>query len=130
MEPILDKLARQKFVRKIFETIRACDKQSDRLANKRVTRFIVSTICAMVLVFSLFFVSLIFSSDDSQPSFISWPIAIVGAVAAWPFIAVAFISDGNLPDILIISVWITTGLFWAGVVELFIKLKRRKTHNN
>ena|ERR1700690_2530230 len=129
MEPLFDKLARQKFVQKIFETIRTCDKQSDRLANKRITRFIVSAICAMVLAFGLFFISLIFSSDDSQPSFISWPIAIVGAVAAWPFIAVAFISHGDPPDIFIILVWIVTGLFWAAVVELFIKLKRRKRPN-
>jgi hypothetical protein len=130
MEPLLGKLARQKFAQKIFETIRACDKQSDRLANKRVARFIVSTICAMVLVFSLFFLSLMFSQDDSQPSFISWPIDIVGAVAVWPFIAVAFISNGNLLDIFIIPVWIVTGLFWAAVVELFIKLKRRKSPKN
>jgi hypothetical protein len=130
MEPLLDKLGRQKAVQKIFETIRTCDKQSDRLANKRVTRFIVSTICAMVLVFGLFFISIIFSSDDSQPSFISWPIAIVGAVAVWPFIAVDFIFHGDLPDVFIIPVWIVTGLFWAAVVELFIKLKRRKTPNN
>jgi hypothetical protein len=128
MEPLLDKLARKKAVRRIFETIRICGKQSDKLAKKRVVRFIVSTICAMVLVFGLFFVSIIFS-ETSQSSFISWPIAIVGAVAAWPFIVVAFISPRDLPDIFIIPVWILTGLFWAAVVELFIKLRRRKKPN-
>jgi lipopolysaccharide export LptBFGC system permease protein LptF len=129
MEPLLDKLARQKAVRKIFETIHTCDKQSDRLAKIRVMRFIVSTICAMVLVFGLFFVSLMFSQYDSQPSYISWPIAFVGVVAVWPFIAVGFIFHGDLPDAFIIPVWIVTGLFWAAVVELFLKLKRRVRSN-
>jgi hypothetical protein len=133
MEPLLDKLGRQKAVRKIFETIRHCDKQSDRLAKNRAlrftVRFIVFTICAMVLISSLFLVSVSVISEDSQPSFISWPIAIAGAVAAWPLLAVAFVSHGDLPDFFIIPVWIMTGMFWAAVVELFIKLKRRKSPN-
>jgi hypothetical protein len=129
MEPLLDKLARQKTVRMIFQTIRTCDKQSDKVAKMPVVRFIGSTICAMVLVFGLFLLALVFP-DSSQPfSFFFCVIAVIWAVIAWPFIAVAFIFHGDLPDISLIPVWILTGMFWAAVIELFIKLKRRKMPN-
>jgi hypothetical protein len=45
MEPLVDILARQKIVKKVFATIRACDKRSDKVAQ-----FIIMAIYAAVAV--------------------------------------------------------------------------------
>ena len=129
MEPLLDKLARQKPVRMIFETIRKWDKQSDKSPNVPVIRFIGFTIFTMALVLGLFIFAL-GDGDDSQPSsFIFSVIGVIWAVIAWPFIAVDFIYHGAIRDYFLVPVWILTGMFWAAVIELFIKLRRRKRSN-
>jgi hypothetical protein len=55
MEPLLDKLARMKPVRKIFDTIRAWDKQSDDRAQVRAKIPIILAIVGLLLgPFALF----------------------------------------------------------------------------
>jgi hypothetical protein len=98
MEPLLDKLARQKQVRMFFETIRRWDKQSDKSPNVPAIRFIGFTIFTMALVFGLFFLALGFL-DDTQPHLF---ISVIWDVIAWPFIAAAFIWHGDPPDFFII----------------------------
>jgi len=57
MEPLLDKLGRQKVVRSIFDAIRTCDKQSDKLArNKRARRIIAGVV---KFVFSMLVMTII-----------------------------------------------------------------------
>jgi hypothetical protein len=130
MEPLLDKLARQKPVRMIFETIRRWDKQSDKSPNVPVIRFIGSTICVMALVFILFI--LMIGSYDGQPSSSIFDvIEVILAVIAWPFLVASFfIFHGYNLDIFLVPTWILTGMFWAAVIELFIRWRRRKRFNS
>jgi len=83
MEPLVDKLARQKPVRMIFETIRRWDKESDKSPNVPVIRFISFTFLTMVLVFVLFILTLENAYDDQSNSFISHSIAVVLVVMAF-----------------------------------------------
>jgi len=129
MEPLLDKLARQKPVRMIFETIGRWDKQSDKSPNVPVIRFIGFTIFTMVLVLALLIFELGDLGDSQPPSFIFSVIGVILAVIAWPFIAVDFICHRAIQEYFLVPVWILTGMFWAAVVELLIKLKRRKRPN-
>jgi hypothetical protein len=126
MEPLIDKLARQKPVRMIFETIRRWDKQSEKSPNVPVIRFIGSTICIMALTFGLFILALALPDDPKPYSYISCVMTVGWAVIAWPFVAIGVIFPGDPPDFLIVPIWTLTGLFWATVIELFIKWKKRK----
>jgi hypothetical protein len=135
MEPLLHKLARQKPVRAIFETIRRWDKESQKSPNVPPFRFIGLTICGMALVLGLFIYGVLLgSSDDSQSdSFISYGPSIIRTVIwtviAWPFFVAAFIFQGDPPISVLFVAWVLTGMFWAAVIELFVKWKGRKKPN-
>jgi hypothetical protein len=125
MEPLFDKLARQKAVRGIIDTIRTCDKQSDRLANTRATRFIVSMICAMFAPVAIFLSMLIFTDWDT-PSFFGNTCFIILLVAEWPLVLCSFVfMPGNPPMIVCIFLYVISGLFWASIADLVFVWRKR-----
>jgi hypothetical protein len=148
MEPLLDKLAHQKPVRMIFAAIRGCDGQSDSLAHKlvgqikshpRITRFILVSVGITFVGFLLFtFLAFgVFNFGDSDlPTYhpdttfekifdgiwgiILLPLIILG------FVYGKFGANLNPPGIIVCFFLFTPGLFWATVVELLFKLKKRR----
>src|ERR1700722_6936803 len=94
MEPLLDKLARQKAVRRVFEAIRNFDKQSDKLANTRAVWIIVTTICALFVPFAIFLL-LLFFTDWDNPSFIGNTCFILLLVVEWPLALCSFLWKGH-----------------------------------
>jgi hypothetical protein len=96
MEPLLDKLSQQESVRKIFEMIRTCDKQSDKLArNKTARRFFIWSVCSIAIAFLWFFITAYvdLSTDDGNTkahqfldaasSFVNFPLSYLPGIESW-----------------------------------------------
>jgi hypothetical protein len=97
-------------------------------------RFTISSYSAMLVVIGLF-LWLIFGFPDQMnptdppPTLTHETLRYVCTVAAWPFAITSLILHGDPPlaiDWLLL--WITTGLFWGFIIELFFILNARKRH--
>ncbi len=126
MEPLVDKLARQKVVKQFFAGIRACDKQFDKL--KRLKRFFAVTICATIAIIA--FTLATFHWDN--PSILSTILAMAWKIVAWPIVVASYLLPGrdDVGDGILIIYWVAAGsvaagLFWASLIELFFILKKR-----
>ena len=96
-----------------------------------VVRFIGSTVCVMALVFVLIVLVVGNQYDRPSSSFIFYVLDIILAVVAWPFVAVSFfIFHGYYSGVFFVSAWIATGIFWAAVIELFIRWRKRRKRPN
>jgi len=126
MEPLLDKLARQKPVRMVFKAICICDKQSDRLmATRRVRRFAVSTICALFAPFAVYMSMLLFTDWDI-PSFYLNACFVVLLVIEWPLVLFSYLFLPSGPPIIVfVFLYLISGLFWASVVDLFFFWRKK-----
>jgi len=127
MEPLLDKLARQKAVRGFFEAIRNCDKQSDKLANTRAVWIIVATVCSLFVPFAIFPLMLVFTDWDT-PSFIGNTSFIVLLVVEWPLVLCSFLwkGHGDPPMFVCVFLYVISGFFWVFLVDrIFVWRKRR-----
>lgn len=134
MEPLLDKLARQKVVRKIFEAIRTCDKRSDKLArNKKarriiagVVKFVVSMLVMTIVcewAWGTYVTGKIYCDSDSDFGYLTpgnwvnnWdghPIAVVHQIPA--------VRQYGDPDV-IIEGWSVTGLWCIWIIFFGISL--------
>ena len=114
MEPLLDKLARQKIVRNLFATIRSCDRSSDRWM-----RFIIVAVCVTVAIFVTSFMI------PGVGSVFGWVATITWYVLAWPVVvAGAFLYPYAEPAVWLLVGSILAGLFWAFIVELICKRRR------
>jgi hypothetical protein len=123
MEPLLDKLARQKAVQRIFQTIRTCDKQSD---TRRGRRFVASMICAMFAPFAIF-ISMVMFTDWDTSSFYGDTCFVILLVAEWPIVLSAyFFRHDDPPMIVFLFLYFISGLFWAGIVDLFFVWRKRR----
>ena len=115
MEPLSDKLARQKLVRVFFETIR----------TSRTKRFIAVMIGSIVAPFVLTFTAMCFTDWDGS-SLYGDACYIFFVIAEWPVVLGAILFDPRDPPAFVwVLLCIITGLFWAGVVDLFFVWRKR-----
>ena len=97
-----------------------------------IKRFIIATLCATFAAFCL--TVLVFSFPDyREPTPFENICTDIWIVFSWPLIAIGsllvleyppFIHQD--PPIFYILSWIATGLFWAFIMEMFFKFKKRR----
>ena len=91
----------------------------------RIKGFVFVAICATLVVAGMFFIEFGVFPDITPPTpfedfgFCLW------AVADWPLSVVWSMSKLDPPLMVIILLTIASGLFWAFIVELFIRVRRR-----
>src|SRR5581483_1182758 len=90
----------------------------------RINRFIVVAVCATLAMVGLFFIVFFVFSDTTPPTPFEYCCTIVWAVASWPLSAVWSVLQEDPPLVVIIPLWIASGLFWAFIVELLLTVKR------
>lgn len=144
MEPILDKVARQKMVKKFFATIEVCDKSSNALPtvvlrHKRTVRFLCVVFLVESLVFFVFpflmFCVWNFGDNDLPPfkpdTTFEQICDVTWITAALPLSVTILVCDKvkfDLPDnVAVITLLVVSpGIFWALIVELLLILKKRR----
>ena len=102
----------------------------------RLRRVIISSLCAMAVVFGLFLWLVLWYDDimpqdkDYPPSFVEQAFSWVCVLAMWPFWITEMIL-GHDPEhrIYWLFLWIVTGLFWAFIIELFFIVRGRMRPN-
>jgi phage shock protein PspC (stress-responsive transcriptional regulator) len=95
-----------------------------------IRRFMVMTVCMTVAAFALFYVEFFIFPDARPATIFEQLFTWVWTVFSWPLSVVWLMSPKDPPIIVFIFLWIATGLFWAFVVELFLKLKARRLKRN
>jgi hypothetical protein len=91
----------------------------------RIKRFVLVAVCATLAIAGMFFVEFFVFPDTTPPTRFEDLWFYLWAVASWPLSVVWFISKRDPPLIVIILLTIVSGLFWAFIVELFIRVRRR-----
>jgi hypothetical protein len=67
-----------------------------------------------------------FSFPDTRPPTMFDSICgYVCLVVSWPLFALSIFKPNGDPPVAYILLWISSGLFWALVVELFFRVRRR-----
>jgi hypothetical protein len=92
----------------------------------RVGRFLAVAFIVTVVAAGL--TILWFSFPDTRPPTLFESICgYVCLVVSWPLFAMSvFAHNGSDPQLFVfILLWISSGLFWAFVVELFFRIRRR-----
>ena len=87
MEPLVDKLARQEIVKRLFAGIRAWDKQSDKLK-----RFFIVAPCATVAIICFTILLIPFWDDNSILSLLA---CVVWFIVAWPLVVASSFFQHN-----------------------------------
>jgi len=96
-----------------------------------VSRIIVFSLCAMVVLFGQFLWLGYWYGDildaKLQPSFLEEAAQKVCLVALWPFAVTTMILGHDPKRIYCLLLWILTGLFWGVIIEqLFIMKSSHK----
>jgi hypothetical membrane protein len=91
----------------------------------RIIRFVVVAFCATLAIAGMFFVEFGMFPDTTPPTPFEDVWFYIWAVASWPLSVVWFISKLDPPLLYIILLTIASGLFWAFIVELLIRVGRR-----
>jgi len=133
MEPLVDKLARQKPVRLFFEVVETCDELSDRLVCKikgrrSLFRILSLSFVAMIAVLGLFLWLALWDDDmpnDPPASIFEKAFSWICLVFMWPFVVLSLIMKSDPPAILCLPLWVITGLFWGVVGEWLYKANSR-----
>ena len=102
----------------------------------RLRRVIISSLCAIAVVFGLFLWLVLWYDDimpqdkDYPPSFVENAFSWVCVLALWPFWITELIL-GHDPEnrIYWLLLWIATGIFGGLIIELFFIVRGRKTPN-
>jgi hypothetical protein len=91
----------------------------------RVKRFVAVAICATLAIAGMFFVEFFLFPDIPPPTPFEDCWFYLWAAASWPLSIVWSMSKQDPPLMVIILLTIASGLFWAFIVELFIRVRRR-----
>ena len=103
----------------------------DRWPPMKTRRFIISSICAMLVVLGLFLWLVLGFPDhmnptDPPPTVGREILRFVCMIACWPFAITSLILHGDPPLLIYwLLLWVATGAFWAFIIELFIILRSR-----
>ena len=93
----------------------------------KLRRFIVSSLCAMVVAFGMFLWLGYWYGDlldaNLRPSFFEVAFQRVCLVVCWPFVATSWLLGHDPSRIVSLLLWIATGLFWGFVMETFLIVK-------
>ena len=81
--------------------------------------------CTLLTIFGVFMFMLMFTDLDS-PSILGSICFYFLGVAMWPAVLCALILHGDPPVFASVFLFVFSGLFWAGVVDLFFVLRRRR----
>ena len=101
----------------------------------KLRRIIISSLCAMAVVFGLFLWLALWYDDimpqdkDYPPSFLETAFSWVCVLANWPSWVAALILGHDPMGLSAILLWIVTGVFWGLVIESFFVWRRRKRPN-
>jgi hypothetical protein len=95
----------------------------------RNIRFVVVAVCATLAAVGLSFLVFFVFPDVAPPTRFESFCTALWAVISWPLIVACLILRGDPPLVVVILLWIASGLFWAFVVELLLGLKRRRWPN-
>ena len=115
MEPLLDRLAGQKPVRVFFETIR----------TSRAKRFIGVMLCSVIVPFVVAFSGILFTDWD-RSSLYGDACYIIFMIAEWPvFLGAILFEPRDPPTFMWVLLFAITGLFWAGMADLFFVWRKR-----
>ena len=90
-----------------------------------IKRFVAVAVCATLVVGGMFFVVFFVFTDTTPTTPFEYFCTIVWAVASWPLSVVWSMSQKDPPMVVIVLLTIASGLFWAFIVELFIRVRRR-----
>jgi len=85
----------------------------------------IVAICATLAVAGMFFIEFCVFPDITPPIPFQDFWFYLWAVASWPLSVVWSMSKLDPPLMVIILLTIASGLFWAFIVELFIRVRRR-----
>jgi hypothetical protein len=92
----------------------------------KLRRLIVSSCCATIVAFILFFLLAVLDDEFSPnlpPAFFRYPVLLVN----WPFAAVTLLLRSDPPAGLCWwALWGLTGLFWGSVAEFIFTVKKTR----
>jgi hypothetical protein len=80
-------------------------------------------LCSLVAIGGIF-LSMVIFTDPSSPSFFGWFCYIFLMIAAWPFELWFLFHHGAPPAAVTFLLFVTSGLFWAAVVDVLYELKK------
>ena len=127
MEPLCDKLTRQKPVRLFFAAIRAGDRQSHQPVPWRLRRFLISTLCSLIFPVVVGRALIILTQDWDKSSLFGNIAFTFFLIAEWPLaLCSRFYPSGDPPLLLGLSLYVLAALFWAGVIDLFMVWRKRR----
>ena len=90
----------------------------------RVRRFIAATFCSLLAIFGVYMFMCLFTDLDT-PSVLGSVFFIFLVIAMWPLMVCCFFLHGDPPAVVFLLLLLISGLFWAGVVDLFFVLRKR-----
>ena len=91
----------------------------------RVKRFVAVAASATLGVGGMFFIVFFAFPDTTPPTPFEDFCTYVWVVASWPLSVIWYLSQKDPSLFVIILLTIVSGLFWAFIVELFIRVRRR-----
>ena len=91
-----------------------------------IRRFVILAISVTLLVSGMFFVEFFVFSDILPPTTFENVWFWIWAVASWPLSVAWTMSQRDPSWTVLILLTITSGLFWAFMVELLFKFKERR----
>ena len=101
----------------------------------KMHRFIISSICAMLVVLGLFLWLILGFPDhmnptDPPPTIGHEILRFVCMIACWPFAIVSLIFHRDPPLLIYwLLLWVVTGVFWGLIIEVFFVVKARLRPN-
>ena len=80
--------------------------------------------CALLTIFGVYMFMCLFTDLDS-PSVLGSICFIFIVITTWPLMLCCYFLHGDPPAAVFLLLVFISGLFWAGVVDLFCELRKR-----